>query len=380
MAFFAGASLIGAHFLFTEETVMVNQDASDKTLIQIAKENGVFEIEPCNTSIDLEHEAGVTKLDLSSSQKIHIGSLLQQVPSLMAAGTMANAYLVRFPEGIPYDPSMLMQYKNGGLGTAIMGDNSIIEHASLHNLSTEAALFGAFTVMSIASSQYFLAQINSELKMMNLKIDKILEFLYGDKKAELISEISFTKYAYENYNSIMSHGQQRLATITSLKESKKVAMKDIEFYISDLDSTVKSNDDSDIGSLADKAFQIKESLELSTQLYIMSNLLEVYYSQNFDPDYVHYIEEEISSYIDKCEKRMISSFSVLGIRIRDSKNKLWIKIDKPYFEKRIGQVVESLSGGEKSTIRKSLNSVLSLSSQKTEYYISNDGDVYLKTV
>ncbi len=359
---------------------MVNQDASDKTLIQIAKENGVFEIEPCNTSIDLEHEAGVTKLDLSSSQKIHIGSLLQQVPSLMAAGNMANAYLVRFPEGIPYDPSMLMQYKNGGLGTAIMGDNGIIGHASLHSLSTEAALFGAFTVMSVASSQYFLAQINSELKMMNLKIDKILEFLYGDKKAELISEISFTKYAYENYNSIMSHGQQRLATITSLQESKKVAMKDIEFYISDLDSTVKSNDDSDIGSLADKAFQIKESLELSTQLYIMSNLLEVYYSQNFDPDYVHYIEEEISFYIDKCEKRMISSFSVLGIRIRDSKNKLWLKIDKPYFEKRIGQVVESLSGGEKSTIRKSLNSVLSLSLQKTEYYISNDGDVYLKTV
>ena len=53
-----------------------------------------------------------------------------------------------------------------------------------------------------------------------------------------MAEMSFIKYAYENYSSIMSHEEQRIATITSLQEAKKVAMKDIEFCINDLEMTV----------------------------------------------------------------------------------------------------------------------------------------------
>ena len=49
---------------------------------------------------------------------------------------------------------------------------------------------------------------------MKLNIDKILEFLYGEKKAELMSEVSFVKYAYQNYGSIMGCNPQRIATIS----------------------------------------------------------------------------------------------------------------------------------------------------------------------
>ena len=48
---------------------------------------------------------------------------------------------------------------------------------------------------------------------MNQSIDEILEFLYGDKRAELISEVGFVKAAYQNYSSIMQHEQQRFAII-----------------------------------------------------------------------------------------------------------------------------------------------------------------------
>ena len=81
---------------------------------------------------------------------------------------------------------------------------------------------------------------------MRMNLDKILEFLYGDKKAELMAEISFVKYAYQNYNSIMSHESQRTATIASIQEAKKVAMKDIEFYMNDLDLAAKTKDNSEL--------------------------------------------------------------------------------------------------------------------------------------
>ncbi len=99
---------------------------------------------------------------------------------------------------------------------------------------------------------------------MNLKLDEILEFLYGDKKTELMAEMSFIRYAYENYASIMSHEQQRIATIISLQEARKVAMKDIGSYIYDLETTIfrKTKDYAEL-DLRGKSFQIKESLELS---------------------------------------------------------------------------------------------------------------------
>ena len=98
----------------------------------------------------------------------------------------------------------------------IRENGKFVGTASFYSLSSQAMILGAFTAMSVASGQYFLKKINSEMRMMKMRLDEILEFLYGDKKAELISEMSFIRYAYQNYSSIMAHDLQRIATIGSL--------------------------------------------------------------------------------------------------------------------------------------------------------------------
>lgn len=203
--------------------------------------------------------------------------------------------------------------------------------------------------MASVSGQFFLAQINRELKTMNQNIDKILEFLYSDKKAELISEVSFVKSAYQNYSSIMEHEHQRFATLVNLQEAKKVAIKDIEFYMSDLDSASNTKSGSDITFLVDKMVQIKECLELVMQLYSMSSLLEIYYAQNYNSDYISNIEENSVIYISKFEKHILSDFSGLLNDIRRLKEPPLKKIDRPALEK------------------------------KSEYYVNSNGDLYLKT-
>lgn len=217
---------------------------------------------------------------------------------------------------------------------------------------------------------------------MNLKIDKILEFLYGDKKAELMAEISFAKYAYQNYSSIMSHEQQRVATLISLQESKKVAMKDIEFYVGDLNSTVNSaaKNYADLEDIARQAFQIKDSLEVSIQLYMMSSLMEVYFAQNHDPDYIKNLDADMTVYLDKSEKRILTSFSVLQRRIGEYKGKTLEKFDKTECEQKVIHQIEHLSNGEESEVRRFLHASLRASSEKTQYYVNNAGDIYLKVV
>lgn len=346
---------------------------------EILPSNGMFKIEPSDRGEDIRQSANFKELKLNPSQKIQVSGLFQQLPSLMAAETVSKAYILKFPEGIS-GACNPMQYVDGGIGTPIVSvDGKIVNHASLHNLSGQAVVLGAFNAMSIASGQYFLSQINNELKAINQSIDKILEFLYGDKKAELISEVSFVKAAYQNYSSIMSHEQQRLATIVSLQESRKVAMKDIEFYMSDLDSAINGMNKSEVSLLVKKAIEIKECLDLSIQLYAMANLLEVYYAQNYDVGYISYIEEEAVVYMGKCEKRILSSFSRLITHIQTLKEGPLKKIDKSALEKKAAFVVDSLTRGTESEMLKSFRSALHATERNVEYHVLNDGTLYLKT-
>ncbi len=337
-------------------------------------------ITPCEMIGDIDGRKEYRKLELTSAQKIQIGGLLQQAPAVIAADMMSKAYTIKFPEGIP-SACHLMHYKAGGVGNAIQGaDGKIVDHASVYELSTQAMVLNAFNAMSIASGQYFLAQINSELKAINKTVDQILEFLYGDKKAELMAEVSFTQYAYRYYNSIMEHKEQRIATISSLQEAKKVAMKDIEFYMSDLDSTVNTRTESDISALTNKMVQIKECLELSMQLYVMANLMEVYYSENDEQKYISGLEEDIVTYIGKCEKRILSCFSMLRSHIQNAKEGLMRKIDKTDLIERTDKVIDQFSKGSETELCKSLRSTLHARDRKAEYYISDDKVVYLKAI
>lgn len=334
---------------------------------------------PCDMTMDISPANGFTKLELDSAQKIQIGALLQQLPSMAATNQMPKLYTVTFPDGVSGKLMELKKTELVGKTTSIIDDGKIKGTAALNSLDNCTLAMGCFTAMSIASSQYFLKKINDELRMMRMGIDKILEFLYGDKKAELMAEVSFIRYAYENYISIMECSAQRAATITSLQSARKIAMKDIEFYIGDLESTIKGRDGKDISSLVEKAFQLKESLEFSMQLYGMSSLLEVHYAQNYDRSYLKYVDNDISVYIDKCEKRMLGNFSSLRTLVDSAKEMPFKKIAKTDILERIDGLVESLGRGEESDMRRSLRAGLNAATQKADYYMTADGVVYMKT-
>lgn len=339
--------------------------------------SGVIDILPCEHPVDLADIKRFTKLELTAGQKMQINALLGELPSLTAGATLAKAYVARFPDGLPHT---LMQLRQGGVSSYYQVDGKFAGTASLYSTSAQAVCLGAFTAMSVASGQYFLAEINSKLNVMQLSLDKILEFLYGDKRAELMSEISFARFAYQNYGSIMEHGQQRMATICGLQSGRKIAIKDIEFYLSDLTSTVTAKDGADISNTVTKAIQIKECLDLSIQLYVMSNLLEVFYSENYDKRFLQYIEDDTAAYVTKCDKRMLTNFSKLQQSLTEHKDKLFKKIDKDSLEKQINEIVEGLNTSENSPMQELLHTALRAPEQKTEYYLNDTGDVYLKVL
>lgn len=338
-----------------------------------------FEIEPCDDKIDFGR--GFTKLKMSQEQKKYVDAFLHSVPAVMDKSS--DVFSIKFPDGLPcalntLDLSEFRRMVRDEHGRFVKSES--LDSALIQNIVSDLmkVQMQMFTQILIAVGEHYISQVINVLQKMNSKIDKILEFLYGDKKAELMSEISFVKYAYENYASMMSHDQQRIATIGSLQEARKVAMKDIEFYMSDLESEINSDSD-DVESMVDKSFRIKESLELSIQLYAMSSVLEVYYSQNYDTLYMDYIEADVSSYIDKCEKRIIGCFMALNVHIK--KHRAIIpgkKIDKEYLTQEVDKVIDLLSRGNKSSIKDSIHSAMHAVLDNKEFYLTSDGGVYLK--
>lgn len=335
------------------------------------------EITSVDNVVDLSDNQRFTKLELTQGQKMQMSALMNQLPALTGIDMLSKTMTLTFPEGVS---GVLMHLKNRGYSTTLKNveTGKIVGTASLDYATSQAVCLGAFTVMSIASGQYFLSQINNSLAQISSGLDKILEFLYGDKRAELLSEVSFIRFAYENYKSVMEHSEQRIATIISLQNAKKVAMKDIEFYLSDLNSIMADKKSSDISSTVPKMIRTKDCLDLSLQLYTMSNLLEVYYSENYDSSYISFVQNESSVYIGKCEKRLLNCFGQLQHLLSGTKEGLFTKVNKIEYSQQIDSIVAELEASSSSPLQATLESALREVNQPKQYYLNSDGEVYLR--
>ena len=263
-----------------------------------------FSIIEYEAPIDLATNSQFNKLALNPQQKIQVGALLQHTPAVAAAKAMSEVYVLTVPKGLPYT---LMELKRGGYAGIFVGqDSKIVGIPALQKMTAPVATVGAFTAMAAVSGQYFLSQINDEMKMMRQSVDEILNFLNDDKQSELLAEVSFVKYAFQNYSSIMQCDTQRIATIIGLQAAKKVATKNVEFYTRGLDSALSNK--TDVFESIDAAEKAKDSLDLSIQLSTMSSLLEVYYSQNFDPTYLKWVESSEIKYITDHSKKVNDIF------------------------------------------------------------------------
>ena len=320
--------------------------------------------------VNLSDERKYTRLELTEGQRMQMQGLMSQLPALLNTASLSQTVRLTFPKGVQ---GSLLALKNGGYSTTLVDQaGKFVGTASISFPTFQTAALGAFTAMSIVSGQYFLAQINNKLGQISSKLDAILKFLYGDKRAELLSEVNFIHFAHENYKSVMEHSEQRIATLVNLQSAKKVAMKDIEFYLSDLHSVIDAKKKGT--GIADKMIHTQECLELSLQLYAMSNLLEVYYSGNFDPNYIGFVNKEASTYIGTCISRSHDYFITLRNSLSGAKN--------PKQLEQVNTIVEGLANKItfSDPLQTELASTLDEAGKEKQYYLTQDGDVYLLKV
>lgn len=340
------------------------------------EDNNLLSIEACQSFNPTD--SNYKKLEIPVEDQALMSALFSQIPSMVSATSLSNAYVLRFPKGVP---GTIMKYKDGGQSSIIMHNGKIVDHASYASIADNALVIGAFSAMAIASGQFFMSRISNDFELVNQRIDKILDFLYGEKKAELFAEVSFVKQAYENFASIMRHSEQRMATISSLQNAQKIAMKDIEFYINDLNSKSKEKPKGydTFCNLAEETIKIKNCLMLAIQLYATTSMMEANYSLNTDDSYITYLKETLCYYVKKTESGILSCFASLKTSNSNYKPNLTVKFDTAPLNKKLGDIEDSFNSGNQSQLYTTIEKTLDLMVAVKDIYLTSNGDAYIKT-
>lgn len=343
------------------------------------------EILPCEVPYNFEDTSQFQKLSFPEEACVRLNSLLQLAPTVAAADALSKTYVLRFPEGVQ---GVLMHLKQGGLSTVMVGgDGRIVGTASLIEAGTEMVnLMNIFTVASFATGQYFLAHISTELSEIRKSIDDVLKFLNDDKRSQLIAELTFVKYAASNFSSIMLSEPQRTATLTNLQHSKIAAVSNIEFYTTQLEDKIASKKSGKPSEQCAGVLQAKQTLDLAMQLYVMSSVMEVYYSQNWNKLYLESIHNDMKQVLTSSKNRMLRSLSAFGTTIQDAhKNVKVIGMSIPKggyseVENELFKTIDELSNKTELPLLELADDALQSPKKETKLYMTGDGEVYQKVV
>lgn len=335
------------------------------------------EIVPSDIPFDFSDKTRFRKVEFPEQTGVTANSLLQLLPPAIVSDTASKTYILKFPEGVQ---GVLLHLRNGGYATTVVDASSHFSGtASLHPINpASVALFNAFSIASFATGQYFLSDISSKMSEISRKLDDVLSFLEDSKRTELLSELTFVKYAVGNYSTIMLSEPQRIATLTNIQRSKIRAIADIDFYTTELEYRVNAKD---AKKNQEPVLIAKQNLDLSSQLYAISTIMEVYYAQNWNAVYLESVLAEADLLLGHTKNKISDAISPYAKDIREAHKAAFLKKDPAPFtqsEKSILKISDNLTKQVLSPLVTVIKNALNEPMNPSELYLTQDGFMYQK--
>ncbi len=242
---------------------------------------------------------------IDDSLATRLNSLIQLFPNLINLSNYSgDVYRVVFDKGLGV---LQTSAKHPGYftGNVVQAgtNNKIVSGAVFQQLSMAPQIIsGVFLIMSIVTGQYYMSQINNNLRKIEKEISDIKQYLKDDKKSKLLSREEFLRTTQDSLNYILENDMQKLSTITSIQKIKIDSLADINFY------KMQINNLKDLSAEKDKIeeilMNIYEKCELiseywySLYLYCFAVYLEALVSQNYNQDYLKILKKDIA---EKCK-------------------------------------------------------------------------------
>ncbi|MBQ8129532.1 MAG: hypothetical protein IJ175_04720 [Clostridia bacterium] len=221
---------------------------------------------------------------------------------------------------------------------------------------------------------------------MNEKADSILQFLEVDKRAELVSENAFVQSTIANYDTIMANPEHRIATLTNLQQTKKIAAQHIDFYLFRLKENNEKASGEQSESQARKRYREFEResayCDAALRLYYICSILEIHLSGNYSTSFIHYIADDIEKRTTDVHDTLTGYCAVLKAAIKHIKPDgialPGARVAIAPFKKILDDFTARENDLKSSSFEKSILAIETEQSRQVECIVTPDGQAYIK--
>lgn len=222
-----------------------SMESNDNTIIA---EYGV-EIIPAEGISKEEYK----KIDINSDAFARINACLQDVPHI--AKEIYDNKIIGETYRVVYDRGLGVLQKAAGKDNlfranvvSTKANNDIKGQALLQKADTNTVsqlALSAFTIASVATSQYFLARIDKKLTSIDGKLNEIYKVIEIDKKSRLWAHGEYLRQVNDTLSYILQNDTLKQATLVSVQNIRMESLASIRSYyerLEDLKSSLNEND------------------------------------------------------------------------------------------------------------------------------------------
>ena len=207
-----------------------SMESNDNTIIA---EYGV-EIIPAEGISKEEYK----KIDINSDAFARINACLQDVPHI--AKEIYDNKIIGETYRVVYDRGLGVLQKAAGKDNlfcanvvSTKANNDIKGQALLQKADTNTVsqlALSAFTIASVATSQYFLARIDKKLTSIDGKLNEIYKVIEIDKKSRLWAHGEYLRQVNDTLSYILQNDTLKQATLVSVQNIRMESLASIRSY------------------------------------------------------------------------------------------------------------------------------------------------------
>ncbi len=208
----------------------------------------------------------------------------------LEASNSSDIYKVTFDKGLG-SLQKVAGKQNVFRGSVVDANNKYVSGVEMTHLSSAPQVIGGvFTVMSMATGQYYMAEINKSLKKIEKEVHEVYQFLENDKKSKLSANEAFLKKIQKNLSGISNNQSQQIATITTIQDIERQALGDIDFYRNEIESLYsKYNNKTKADEVIDVNKRLGQNIYqywYALYIYCFSTYLEPILAGNIDSSFL----------------------------------------------------------------------------------------------
>ena len=235
------------------------------------------------------------------------------IPTLTANYEAYNAlkkssYAIVF-KGKDVRPDQLYQKKNGYFMSNLKDENgrfgkqADIKH--IDNTSAKGAMVASsvFAVASMATSMYYMKNINDKLSDLQGAVKDILSFLENDKQSQIETDMEILRDIANNMQAIKANNDLKQVRLQQFSALQREAKKNIRFYEKQLRESLNSYTNNIIDTMTNNPLKkLKKEYyyyRICLQEYAVSKLIEIQLTNSFSERQLQNAREEINKMSDK---------------------------------------------------------------------------------